>query len=170
MIERRYERPLLNLFRKFENFDLKIRKSLCDIEFLNVCLENELTPKFLNFKLYRKDLRNTSQFQKFQQKLLNNELFDKTKKLKKLRPDFKICNDQLKSLVSFLDFFHLLNFTRNVNDKKIKKIKMFKILNFSLLDLNMKLLDSTLTILFSIIPVIDNSRTGLDTSKNQCYL
>ena len=79
--------------------------------------------KFLNFKLYRKDLRNTSQFQKFQQKLLNNELFDKTKKLKKLRSDFKICNDQLKSLVSFLDFSHLLNFIRNVNDKKIKKIK-----------------------------------------------
>ena len=55
----------------------------------NVCLENELTPKFLNFKLYRKDLRNTNQFQKFQQKILNNELFDKTKKLKKLRLDFK---------------------------------------------------------------------------------
>ena len=73
---------------------MKIRKSLCDIEFLNVCLENELTPKFLIFKLYRKDLRNTSQFQKFQQKLLNNELFDKTKKLKKLRLDFKNCNDQ----------------------------------------------------------------------------
>ena len=109
-------------FYFFENFDLKIRKSLCDIEFLNVCLENELTPKFLNFKLYRKDLRNTSQFQKFQQKLLNNELFDKTKKLKKLRSDFKICSDQLKSLVSFLDFSHLLNFIRNVN-KKIKKIK-----------------------------------------------
>ena len=57
VIERRYGRPLLNLFRKLENFDLKIRKSLCDIEFLNVCLENELTPKFLNFKLYRKDLK-----------------------------------------------------------------------------------------------------------------
>ena len=107
-----------------ENFDLKIRKSLCDIEFLNVCLENELTPKFLNFKLYRKDIRNTtSQFQKIQQKLLNNELFDKTKKLKKLRSEFKNCNDQLKSLVSFLDFSPLLNFIRNVNDKKIKKIK-----------------------------------------------
>ena len=123
VIERRYGRPLHNLFRKLENFDLKIRKSLCDIEFLNVCLENELTPKFLNFKLYRKDLRNTSQFQ---QKLLDNELFDKTKKLKKLRSDFKNCIDQLKSLVSFLDFSHLLNFIRNVNDKKIKKIKKIK--------------------------------------------
>ena len=80
LIERRYGRPLLDLFRKCENFNLKIRKSLSDIEFLNVCLENELTPKFLNFKSYRKDLRNTSQFQKFQQKLLNNELFDKNKK------------------------------------------------------------------------------------------
>ena len=123
MIKRRYGRPLLNLFRKFENFDLKIKKSLWDIEILNVYLENGLTRKFLNFKLYRKDLRNTSQFQKFQQKLLNNELFDKTKKLKKLRSDFKNCNDQLKSLVSFLVFSHLLNFIRNVNDTKIKKIK-----------------------------------------------
>ena len=50
-------------------------------------------------------------------------MFDKTKKLKKLRSDFRNCNDQLKSLVSFLDFSHLLNFIRNVNNKKIKKIK-----------------------------------------------
>ena len=85
-IERRYGKPLLNLFRKFKNFDLKIRKSLCDIEFLNVCLENEITPKFLNFQLYRKDLRNTSQFQK--------------------------CNDQLKSIVSFLDFLSEMLTTR----------------------------------------------------------
>ena len=38
--ETRYGRPLLNLFRKFENLDFKIRKTLCDIEFLEVCLEN----------------------------------------------------------------------------------------------------------------------------------
>ena len=44
------------------------------------------------------------------------------KKLKKLRSDFKNCNDHLKTLVSFLDFSYL-NFIRNVNDKKIKKIK-----------------------------------------------
>ena len=52
VIERRYGRPLLNLFRKFENFDLKIRKSLCDIEFLNVCLENELTPKYIYLYIF----------------------------------------------------------------------------------------------------------------------
>ena len=121
-----YGRPLLDLFRKCENFDLKIKKSLCDIEFLNVCLENYLTTKFLNLKLYRNYLRNTSQFQKIQQKLLNNEMFNKTKKLKKLRSDLKIFNNQLKSLVSFLDFPHLLNFIRNVNDKKIKKIKILE--------------------------------------------
>ena len=76
--------------------------------------------------------------------LINNELFDN---IKKLRPDFKYCNNQLK----LLDFSYFLNFIRNVNDNKIKKIKKFKIVNFYLFDLNMKLLDSTLTISFLII-------------------
>ena len=49
IIETRYGRPLLNLFRKFENLDFKIRKNLCDIEFLEVCLENNLTPKSQNY-------------------------------------------------------------------------------------------------------------------------
>ena len=41
----------LRLFRKFENFDKKARKILCDIEFLNCCLTNNLSQKFINFKL-----------------------------------------------------------------------------------------------------------------------
>ena len=58
IIETRYGRPLLNLFRKF---GLQNKKKLCDIEFLEVCLENNLTPKFVNFKLYRKDIRHSKQ-------------------------------------------------------------------------------------------------------------
>ena len=87
IIETRYGRPLLNLFRKFENLDLKIRKNLCDIEFLEVCLENNLTPKFVYFKLYRKDIRHSNQSTKFQTSLLNNELSEK-KTEKPPKPSF----------------------------------------------------------------------------------
>ena len=76
-------------------------------------MDNELTPKFLNFKLYRKDLRNTRQVKTFQKKLLNNELTSY----------IAIINSYLL-IVSLLDFSHFLNFIRNVNDNKIKKIKI----------------------------------------------
>ena len=77
IIETIYGRPLLNLFRNFENLDFKIRKTLCDIEFLEVYLENNLTPKFVNFKLYRKDIRHSKESTKFQTSLMNNELSEK---------------------------------------------------------------------------------------------
>ena len=119
MIETRYGRPLLNLFRKLENLDFKIRKSLCDIEFLEVCLENNLTPKYVNFKLYRKDIKHTKLSTKFQTSLLNNELSEKKRKLKKLQNLHSSCFNQLKNLVSIFDFNHLFNFVSRVNEKKI---------------------------------------------------
>ena len=72
-----------------ENLDFTIRKTLCEIEFLEVCLENNLTPKFVNSKLYRKDIRHSKQSTKFQTSLLNNELSEKKRKLKKTsKPSF----------------------------------------------------------------------------------
>ena len=109
IIETRYGRPLLNLFRKFENLNFKIRKTLCDIEFLEVCLENNLTPKFVNFKLYRKDIRHSKQSTKFQTSLMNNELSEKKRKLKSLQNFHSSCFNQLKTLVSVFDFNHLFN-------------------------------------------------------------
>ena len=106
-----------------ENFYFKIRKTFCEIEFLEVCLEKNLTPKFVNFKLYRKDIRHSKQSTKFQTSLLNNELSEKKRKLKNLQNLHSSCFNQLKTLVHIFDFNHLFNFVSRGNEKKIKQIK-----------------------------------------------
>ena len=118
IIQERYGRPLLLLFRKLENVDLKTRKTHCDKEFLHTCLNNDLTPKFINFKLYRKDIRTTQRYRAFQKTLLTNEYTDKASKLEKLKNERNKIILQLRNIVSILDFNHLLNFINSVNDKK----------------------------------------------------
>ena len=96
---------------------------MCDIEFLEVCLENNLTPKFVNFKLHGKGIRHSKQSTKFQTSLLNNELSEKKRNLKNLQNLNSSCINQLKTLVSIFDFNHLFNFDSRVKEKKIKQIK-----------------------------------------------
>ena len=88
-----------------------------------MCLENNLTPKFVNFKLYRKDIRHSKQSTKFQTSLLNNEIYLKRKENWKTSNLHSFCFNQLKNLVSIFDFNHLFNFVSRVNEKKIKQIK-----------------------------------------------
>ena len=123
IIEERYGRPTLTLFRTAESTDFKYRRTLCDIEFLQTCSENRLTPKFLNFKLYRNDIRSTAQYKRFQNNVLMNELKDKENKLKQLKRKRNELFTQLKSTCSWIDFNHILNFLNNVNDRKIKSVK-----------------------------------------------
>ena len=75
----------------------------CDIEFLKVCQENNLTPKFVNFKLYKKNIRSTCHFRQFQNKLINNELSEKEKNLKKLRSENKNLVNKLRNSISYLE-------------------------------------------------------------------
>ena len=50
-IRKRYGVDAFKHLRKFEKLDFKIRKNEADLEFLQMCHQDGLTPKFLNFKL-----------------------------------------------------------------------------------------------------------------------
>ena len=51
MIRSRYNDEIIKRIRRFEKLDLKIRKNKADLDFLQSCQQNNLIPKFLNFKL-----------------------------------------------------------------------------------------------------------------------
>ena len=48
---KRYGADAVKHLRKFEKLDFKIWKNKVDLKFLQMCRQEELTPKFLNFKL-----------------------------------------------------------------------------------------------------------------------
>ena len=74
IILERYNEEVLSTFRNFNKYDLKLRKLDSDLDFLTKCFSNNLTPNFLEFKLYSCALRGGSDYKKFQKKLLNDEL------------------------------------------------------------------------------------------------
>ena len=111
------------MFRNCENIDLKFNKISSDIEFLQVCAENNLTPKFLNFKPYQHDIRTTKHYSNLQKSLLEKELEIIKKNLKHLKKQSERLLRSLKETVSHIDFDHLVNYLTGGNDTKLKKIK-----------------------------------------------
>ena len=57
VIRKRYNDNIVKQIRKFEKLDYKIRKNEADTEFLTSCQHNQLTSKFLNFKVASSNLR-----------------------------------------------------------------------------------------------------------------
>ena len=123
IIRRRYGEQVLTLFRDCEKLDFKIKKTEEDIHFLTACTENNLTPKFVNFKLYSTRFRCTSSYRNFQKKLLEDELKVKLAQKRNLSSKFSLYCSDLQSKLSWIDFNHLYNFIITNNSKKITSVK-----------------------------------------------
>ena len=54
--------------------DYKVCKNRGDLEFLKLCQENGLTPKFLNFKIANRNLRYSYSYKQCQSLLLKEEI------------------------------------------------------------------------------------------------
>ena len=123
IIRQRYGGLVLRKFRDYEKSDLKVKKQQCDLEFLIHCHTQGLTPKFVHFKLYRKELRNTRLYRDFQKQVLKNEIETKRKLLKKNEVLLSNKLEDLKSSVSWLDSVHLVNFVNQTNNNNVHNIR-----------------------------------------------
>ena len=56
--------------RKFEKIDFALRKRKLDLLFLETCLENQIIPKFLNFRVSNLHLKTLRAYHACQLKLL----------------------------------------------------------------------------------------------------
>ena len=74
----RYGNYMLKFIRKFEKLDFRLRKINVDIEFLNSCLENDLRPTFLRYKMSSKRLQNSESYKRSQRMFLQDEETFKT--------------------------------------------------------------------------------------------
>ena len=74
IVRGRYNGSILTKIRRLEKLDYKVRKCMLDIEFLQTCLENNLIPKFLRFKVTNSALRSSKAYKDCQLRLLKQEL------------------------------------------------------------------------------------------------
>ena len=77
IVTARYGRDILQTMRKFEKANFKRRKLELDLDFLNKCYEQKLTPTFLRFRLPNRNLRQSRAYRRCQMDLLRQEIQDK---------------------------------------------------------------------------------------------
>ena len=123
IIRARYGNPVLQDMRKLEKLDMKYRKALLDIVFLNGCLENGVIPRFLNFKLANHRLRSSATYRICQVQLLNQELTEKHKSKDRLVKELDEVKIRIQSKVRFVDFSHICTLFLVSNDRKINRVK-----------------------------------------------
>ena len=120
IIERRYGRETLTIFRQTERLSEQVIRTNQHIAFLNSCKVYNLTPKFLRFKLYNKKLQHNEEYRTYQRKLLDNEIKTQFRKLARLKRKLDNTRTTLKTKVSRLDHHCLLHRVRQRN-KQIEK-------------------------------------------------
>ena len=104
-LNKKYGPNLVQVVRKYKNTLLKSTKCELDRIFLENCKVNDVTPKFLRFKLYRKSLSSSSFYKSWQKKLLVYEIKSKEKNIFQLSSQVKDHESAIKSCVSIFDWF-----------------------------------------------------------------
>ena len=126
VLRKRYGDVTVGKVREFEKLDFKYSKVLLDIDFLNTCLKNNIIPKFVQFLVSNKDLRNSTAYRQYQIKLLKQEISNKKRNLRTLRRGLTSVRNELSLKLSFIDLNHVYNLFLIGNDKAILKHSKFK--------------------------------------------
>ena len=109
IITKIYGRQHLNLFRKCENTDYNLRKTKCDLEFLETCYNNGLLPKFFIFRLFTTRYSSSHLYREFKRKLLEKEIKFKKSQVRVFK------NNQFKYSSSFIDLPNFHSFISKAN-------------------------------------------------------
>ena len=86
-------------------------------------------PKFLNIKVANSTLRNSKSHKDCQLKLLRQELSNKKSKCRSENNEFKVFRNEIVSILSVVDFTHLITIFNNSNDKILRKTQKKKLDN-----------------------------------------
>ena len=123
VLRKRYGDRILKLVRKFEKTDIKHKKALLDLQFLKICEDHNVIPKFLRFKVANATLRTSLTYKRCQKKLLREEVYNKKLLVSQLDRDSKLQYKNRKLALNIVDFHHVLNISLMSNEKELERIK-----------------------------------------------
>ena len=109
--------------QKFEKLDYKVCKNWSDLEFLKLCQENGLTPKFLNFNIANGNLCYSYSYKQCQYWLLKEGIKNKVSILTRQKKEFNKVKSAIQSMVSLFDFAHVSCFFLTGTDPNLSKIR-----------------------------------------------
>ena len=123
VLRKRYGDRTSKLVRKFEKIGIKHKKALLDLQFLKICEDHNVIPKFLHFKVVYSNLCFSSTYRQCQRKLLREEIYNKRLVVSKLDKESKSLYNNVKSNLNLIDFHHVLNIPLISNEKELEQIK-----------------------------------------------
>ena len=135
VLRSRYGNTVVKDIRKFEKIDFALRKCKLDLLFLEICLENQIIPKFLNFRVSNLHLKTSRAYHACQLKLLREEISFKRSRIKTLEHDFNTRKRKLRGILGIIDYTHVCCLFLSKNDKKRKNqqdIHSKKLLNLGI--------------------------------------
>ena len=118
-----YNDEIVKQICRFEKLDFKIWKSEADIDFLQSCQQNNLIPKFLNFKVASSSLHFLRTYKQCQRQLLEQESKEKISVIFKQKKEFTALKKLVKNKLSIIDSTHIYCLFLVSKDKKITKVK-----------------------------------------------
>ena len=130
VIRDRCGNDVVKLMRKFEKLDFKYRKVLLDLDFLDNCIRNNVAPKFVQFRVANKDLRNSSTYRQCQTKLLKQEISNKKRHARLLKKNLLSARNDLMCKLRWIDFNHVCNLFLLGNDKALQKSKIRSLVSY----------------------------------------
>ena len=99
----KYSEVTLEAIRKIEKLSIKLQKCNYDLNAFRVCLVYRLTPKFVKFKLWKKPIKTTSQYNHFQHFCTREEYHSGRKDSLKYEKEISLLFNNLKTLISHSD-------------------------------------------------------------------
>ena len=118
-----YNDKIVKLTRRFEQLDFKIRKNEADLDFLQLCQQNNLIPKFLNFKVASSSLRFSRTQKHSQRQLLKQVIKEKISIISYQKKQLTDLKKLIKNKLSIIEFALLCCLFLVSKDKKITKVK-----------------------------------------------
>ena len=120
ILQSRYGNTLVKKVRRFEKMDYELRKCKLDITLLETCLEKNIIPKILSFRVSNLHLKTSRAYYSCQIKLLREEISKKKSKVKKFEKDFVLLKRKLTETLRIIGYIHLCCLFLNKNDRKFK--------------------------------------------------
>ena len=123
VVRDRYGNAVLVKIRKLEKLDFRVRKLKLDITFLEVCIEKDVMPNFVQFRTANKTLKSSKSYDRCQRILLTEELDAKKLKLTEASDNLKAVKKELWESVSLFDFVFISSLFLEKNRKMVVDIE-----------------------------------------------
>ena len=139
ILRQRYDGNAVQIFRKYEKFRKKLRKSELDFDFLQSCKAYGIIPKFLKFKLYDPRLHRTEMYNDMQNALLEREISVKIRQMEDNKEKCAAAKNELRSMLSVLDFHWFSLKVESGIDKYASEVKRIHEKKLTVLGAHLKL-------------------------------